>query len=127
MTGRLLAVALGGSFGAVARYLLSTWVGRLGPSLAFPFGTLVVNVLGSFCLGLLTGASLAASQALGENTKALLGIGFLGSFTTFSTFSVETLRAFEAGAPGLALLNVATNVLLCLMACGLGLWIAGRI
>jgi CrcB protein len=127
MVLRLLAVALGGSLGAVSRYLLAAWIGRWAQHSPFPFGTLGVNVLGSFLLGLLLGTSLSGSLPVQGNTKALCGIGFLGAFTTFSTFSFETLQAFEAGAPGMAMANVALNVSLSLAACWLGLLLATRL
>jgi fluoride exporter len=117
-----LAVAAGGALGAVARYgsvrLLAAW---LGP--AFPYGTLAVNVLGSGLAGWLFVRLVGAGDAAG-NLRALLIVGFLGAFTTFSAFSVETLRLLDAGHPGLAALNVIANLLLCLTAAAFGIALA---
>lgn len=118
----LLAVAGGGALGALARYgcvnAVYLWWGR-----AFPVGTLAVNVLGSFAAGVLY-VLLLERWAAGSEWRGLLLVGFLGSFTTFSAFSVETMQLFERSAHGAALANVAANVVLCIGACGLGLWVA---
>jgi CrcB protein len=117
----ILAVALGGALGSVARYLFikafSQW---LGP--AFPWGTLAVNVLGCFAAGALYALLVERMDAANE-WRGLVLVGFLGGFTTFSAFSVETLRLMESSAGIAALLNVAASVVLCLTACGLGLWL----
>ncbi|EIJ78168.1 hypothetical protein PB1_11429 [Bacillus methanolicus PB1] len=83
----LLLVALGGFFGAVSRYFISRKLN--GHNSKIPFGTLTVNLLGSFLLGILIG------KKLGEAVYALFGIGFMGAFTTFSTLKAETLQLFE--------------------------------
>jgi CrcB protein len=90
-----LLVAVGGALGAAARYLLDRAVAvrQTGP---FPLGTLVINVSGSIALGLLLG--LAIAQQLPTSVVALAGTGFLGAYTTFSTFTFETLRLLEDGA-----------------------------
>lgn len=80
-----LLVAAGGFFGAIARYGMSQWVGKRVQSV-FPYGTLSVNLAGSFLLGLTVGSGLSTSVIL------LLGTGFLGAFTTFSTFKLESVR-----------------------------------
>ncbi|HEY0974260.1 MAG TPA: fluoride efflux transporter CrcB [Solimonas sp.] len=116
-----LAVALGGALGSLMRYA----AGRAVLSLlgaAFPYGTLVVNVAGSFVAGLLF-VLLSTRWAAGEGLRELLLIGFLGGFTTFSAFSLETMRLLETGSPLLALANVATNLVLGVTACLLGLWL----
>jgi CrcB protein len=90
----ILMVAMGGALGAVARYGLSGWVqGFLSTS--FPLGTLVVNVLGSFLLGLCF--YLLESSALSAEVRSMVTIGFLGAFTTFSTFSYEAIVLLEGG------------------------------
>lgn len=118
---RLLAVAAGGALGAMSRYLASGWVARLAPDSAFPWGTLAVNVLGSFCLGLLMGAGSEGRWLLSPTLRTFLGIGFLGAFTTFSTFSYETIEALRIGDHRVALGNVALSVASGLLACWLGL------
>ena len=119
-----LAVALGGALGAVARYGLSGWVQHLSGSL-FPVGTLAVNVLGSFIIGLLlqmtTGRFVWSQEA-----RLLLTTGFCGSLTTFSTFSYETLALLEDQQWLAAGGNTLLNVLVCLAATWLGL-VAGRL
>jgi CrcB protein len=101
-------VALGGFVGAPSRYLLDRAVNRRIES-DLPWGTFLVNVSGSFVLGLLTGLSL--SHHLSSTAKALLGTGFCGAYTTFSTFSFETVRLLETGQILDASLNVAASVL----------------
>jgi len=120
---QILAIAGGGAVGAVARFLVSTGVYRL-LGRDFPWGTLAVNLLGSFGMGLLFVLLLERSLASPELRAAIL-IGFLGSFTTFSTFSLETLTLVEQGEALRALLNVALSVLLCVAACWAGI-IAAR-
>jgi len=115
---QLLAIAFGGAFGAVARFLASTGVYRLAGR-DFPYGTLAVNVLGSLLMGLLY-ILLIERAALGAEWRALLLVGFLGAFTTFSTFSIETLNLLEAGEPWRALTNVLVSVVFCLLAAWLG-------
>ncbi len=113
----LIFVGLGGFFGAVARFLISGWVQRLF-SFTFPFGTLTVNVLGSFLIGFLF---LFFEDFVSPNLKAALITGFLGALTTFSTFSYETTNLIMEGAFLRAFLNVLLNVLLCLTATYLGM------
>lgn len=118
---RLLAVALGGALGAVARYLLSGWVARLAIGSPFPWGTLVVNGVGSFLLGLLIGLGSGGRWLLPPFWRLLLATGFLGAFTTFSTFSFETVEAWRVGDARVAFLNVAASLVVALPACWLGL------
>ena len=121
----VLWVALGGALGSVARYALSgiavRWLGA-----AFPYGTLFVNVMGSFAIGLL--AALVAADgrpSLGADARAFLLVGVLGGFTTFSSFSLETLNLARSGALAPAMLNVAGSVVLCLAAVSFGFATAG--
>lgn len=113
-------VAAGGALGSVLRYLfVKIASGWLGPE--FPYGTLGVNVLG----GLLAGALyviLAERITDAAEWRAFLMVGVLGGFTTFSAFSVDTLRLLEESGLMLAAGNVAANVMLSLLACGSGIW-----
>lgn len=114
-------VALGGAVGAVARWGVSQLALRfLGPS--FPWGTLAVNVIGSFLLGVI--AIVGDRAELSPGVRALLATGLMGAFTTFSTFSVETIRFVERGEWVMAGANVAGNGILSLVAAGLGLAVA---
>lgn len=119
----LLAILAGGAAGAAGRFWLANgvyaWLGR-----GFPWGTLVVNVLGSFLMGLLYVVLLERGPLSGE-LRALLLVGFLGAFTTFSSFSIETLLLMEQGYLARAFANIWVSVLACLMSCWLGL-LAGR-
>ncbi len=113
-----LAVALGGAFGAVNRYAvihLSHMI--LGKD--FPYGTLLVNVLGSFLIGLMLLLAVDKTQ-WSPVFSALIVTGFLGAFTTFSAFSMETFSLIQRAQIGLALMNIAFNVSLCLLAVYLG-------
>lgn len=122
---QLIAIAAGGALGAVARYLVSTGVyGLLGRG--FPFGTLVVNVLGSFAMGLLT-VLLLDRAAVGPEARAAVLIGFLGAFTTFSTFSMETLILLQDAKWWAAGVNAVSSVLACLGAAWLGLWLGRQL
>jgi CrcB protein len=115
-----LWVALGGALGSVARYacsdLASRWLGA-----TFPWGTLFVNVSGSFVIGLLAALVTADGRPLlGPDARAFMMIGVLGGFTTFSSFSLETLNLVRGGAIGAAAANTALSVALCLLAAWLG-------
>ena len=120
-----LAIAAGGALGALLRYWASTgvhaWLGR-----GFPYGTLFVNVLGSLLMGFLF-VWLIDRMAVGPALRAFLLIGVLGAFTTFSTFSMETLNLMESGQFGKALLNVAASVLVCVAAAGAGVLAARQL
>lgn len=111
-------IALGGATGACLRYFLSQlmlqWFGK-----GFPFGTLLVNVVGSFLLGFLY-SLLEHGQLESALWRTTIGIGFLGALTTFSTFSVDTLMLFQQGLWLKAALNVTLNILCCLFAAWLG-------
>ena len=118
---RLLWIALAGALGAVARYGASEWIGeRTGGS--FPWGTLAVNVSGSFALGL--GFTLMAERFSPTPSRLALTVGFLGAYTTFSTFAFETQRLAEDGAMGLAAANVAASVVASLAAVWAGTAVA---
>lgn len=116
-----LYVALGGAGGAVSRYALMSVLGRfLG--FGFPYGTLAVNVLGSFAMGVLV-ALLARYLPPAQNEiRALLAVGFLGAFTTFSSFSLDVVTLYERGQWGVALLYIGLSVVACVMALMAGLY-----
>lgn len=120
----LLAVALGAAVGAPARYLLDRFVQSRHDSV-FPWGTLLVNVLGCFVLGVATQASLAG--ALNQTGYLLVGAGLCGAFTTFSSFGFETLRLLEEGALLEAGLNSVVSVVAGLAAAAAGWWLAGAL
>jgi fluoride exporter len=104
----LLLVMLGGALGSLARYGVGLGAAQLfGPT--FPIGTMFINITGSFVLGVLV--SLSGPMAIGPNTRLLLATGFCGAYTTFSTFSVETLNLMEKGSYGLALVYLLGNLL----------------
>jgi fluoride exporter len=114
-------VGLAAAVGAVCRYALDLTVQRRHER-TFPFGTLVVNVLGSFVLGLFTG--LALHHGLGGQTTAIVGIGLCGGFTTFSTWMWETLALSESGAFVAAAGNIVGSLAFGLAAAGAGLGLA---
>ena len=118
----ILAIAIGGGCGSVARFIVAKEMGRLlGDSL--PYGTLLVNILGSFALGWLTTFFLDRSD-ISVALRLGLTVGFLGAFTTFSTFSLESLEFLLGGDLWRAALNITSNATLCLVMCYLGIRIA---
>lgn len=120
---RILLIGLGGAVGTIARYQLDGWVQRkLGA--AFPYGTLAVNVLGSFLIAGIMYVGLR-TEVLPPTVRIALTTGVIGGFTTYSTFNYETLRFLQGGAWGAGLLNLIVTVLGCLIAGLLG-WTAGR-
>jgi CrcB protein len=104
---RYLLIALGAAAGANARYLIGVWAGnRLGAD--FPYGTLIVNLVGSFVLGFLLTLGTGRLQ-LSPEARLLLAVGFLGSFTTFSSYTVESLNLLREAALWRGLLNILAN------------------
>ncbi|MFQ5585973.1 MAG: fluoride efflux transporter CrcB [Thermodesulfobacteriota bacterium] len=118
----VLYIGCAGFFGAVLRYAVGGFVYRYAGT-TLPYGTLAVNIIGSLLLGFLMEFSMRSALIPGELRMAV-GIGFLGAFTTFSTFSYETYRLFEEGSALLATVNIASNLLLCLIAVWIGIIIA---
>lgn len=113
----VLLIALAGAFGSIARYWMSGWTYQaLGER--FPYGTLAVNVIGSVLIGAIMHVGLS-TELIPRSARLAIAVGFLGAFTTFSTFSYETVRYLEDGAWWLAGANAAANLILCLS----GVWI----
>lgn len=119
----ILAIAGGGAAGALMRYWCSNGIHAL-LGRGFPYGTLFVNVSGSLVMGLLY-ALLVERFNLAPEWRAALMVGFLGAFTTFSSFSIESLNLLEQGEVLKVGLNIVASVSLCLVACWIGL-IMGR-
>ncbi len=121
---RYLMVLLGGGVGALARYVLGTAIAaRIGGR--FPLGTLVINVSGSFLMGLLM-TLLTERLQPHPNLRLLLIVGFLGGYTTFSSFEYETFRAMQDGGKWIGLVNVVGSVTLGYIAVWIGAEIVGR-
>lgn len=127
MSLRWLVVMAGGALGALGRYAVSGWVARLTRQSPFPYGTLTVNVAGALVLGFLMSATTSGRLGLSQSTRILLGVGMLGAFTTFSTFTYETVEAARAGDLRGAVLNVVVSLVLGLSACWLGLKLGDRL
>jgi len=117
-------VALAGALGALARYAVHRVV-QLRTTGLFPLGTVVVNISGSLALGFLTG--LLLYQGLAPDARVVVGTGFLGAYTTFSSFSYETLGLLRDDAPVAALVNAFGSVAVGLAAAAAGLGLAGLV
>ncbi len=118
----VLAVGCGGFIGAVSRYLMTMLINRMSTG-AFPVATLIINILGSFLIGLLT----QVVPNLYPNNKRLLlflTTGILGGFTTFSTFSLDTVNLYQNGNTTFAIMNVIISVLFCVIGVILGKMLA---
>jgi fluoride exporter len=119
----LVLIGVGGAVGAVARYLVDSWVAQRTAA-AFPWGTLAVNVSGSFVLGIIF-ALVVERDFLPAQSRLPLMVGFVGAYTTFSTLMLESWRLVDGGAIGLALANVVGSSVLGLTAVVVGL-VIGR-
>lgn len=118
-------VAIGGACGASLRFYISqlvlNWLGK-----GFPFATLMVNIIGSFAMGVLY--QLIEHNIFNVSVhRTLIGIGFLGAFTTFSTFSLDSLLLLQQGDVLKAVINILLNVSLCIAAAGLGIFIVNTL
>lgn len=124
-SAQIMAIMLGGGLGAVARFIVSTTVAnKLGSH--FPFGTITVNVIGSFVMGFLA-IWLIEKAGLDPLWRLAIFVGFLGAFTTFSTFSMDTLNLFEQGQFFRGLLNMLLSVSLSVLAVWLGVLLGKQI
>jgi fluoride exporter len=119
----LLLVALGSALGGVSRYLVTGWVSTRVVS-TFPWGTLTVNVVGCALIGVLAGLGDTQRFGLPPEARSFLMVGLLGGFTTFSSFSLETLRLVHDGAWTRVLGNVGLSVALCVVGVALGYRVA---
>ncbi len=121
----MLLLALAGGLGAVSRFVADAFVARHNP-FRMPLGTLLINVTGSLLLGILTGALAAGSpESTGTTVRAVLGTGFCGGYTTFSTASVETVRLWVAEGRSTGVGYAATTLAGSVAAAALGLWLGG--
>ncbi len=120
---KYVMVGIGGCLGSILRFWLGSYIGsKMGTR--FPYGTFVINITGSFLIGLVF-ALLTARTFLSPNWRYLIPIGFIGGYTTFSSFEFETLRSIQDGQLGLGLLYVALSVVVGFVAVWGGV-IAGR-
>lgn len=118
-----IIVGAGGFFGSALRYLVGAGVARLAGHHAFPWATLTVNVVGSFVIGVLGGYVLLR-DILNEQARLFVMVGMLGGFTTFSTFSNETVQLIKSGQSAVAVTNILLHVGLCLTAAAWGYQLA---
>lgn len=117
----VLLVFAGGGLGSVARYLVGRWIPMTG---LLPYGTLVANVAACFVLGLVVGLA-DHRMALSMNARLFWAAGFCGGFSTFSTFSHETIVMMQGGHPGQTVLYIVVSLALCAMAVAAGLFVGG--
>lgn len=118
-------IATGGAIGAVARFWMAEFI-HLFFERGFPVGTLSVNLIGSFLMGFLS-ILLFYKFSMAEEWRSFLLIGILGAFTTFSTFSLDTLNLFIQGKVWFGVINILLSFLLCITATGIGVWLAYRL
>lgn len=114
-------IATGGAFGAVSRYGINTGVAHLLGK-GFPYGTMIVNILGSFLMGVFI-AKFIAIQSIPHDLRALYMTGFLGAFTTFSTFSLDIVLLWQRGEVLMAAIYMFGTVIMSIAALAFGLWL----
>lgn len=115
----LFVVCLGGALGSGARYLVVTWATRAFGT-AFPYGTLIVNVVGSMLLGAIMTVAGDVTR-MSPTLRLALSSGLMGGFTTYSSFNYETTRMAQSGAYGMAALNIGLTLVVCLLSGALGM------
>jgi CrcB protein len=120
-----LMVFIGGGLGSLCRYGISNRLSVYSSS--FPYGTLVANVLSSLVLGFITGLVMQEVEFISNEVKLLIAVGFCGGFSTYSTFTNETFQFLQVGNWTLAFANVLGNLLVCLLAIFIGMWISKAI
>jgi CrcB protein len=121
-----LYVTLGGAIGSLARYLVSLWA--LPASRDLPWGTIGINILGSFIIGFFGTLTLAQGRfPVSENMRLFVMVGICGGFTTFSSFSLQTLDLIRSGAMARAGVNIVASVILCVAAVALGHFLAAQL
>jgi fluoride exporter len=117
-------IGIGGSFGAAARFLASMLLNKkMGSMHSFPFATWLINITGSFLLGVLT--QLYATHQMSDAVWFFLGVGFCGAYTTFSTFGYETIILIEANKIRVALVYVSTSMIVGLISATIGFYVMG--
>jgi CrcB protein len=119
----LLFVGLGGFIGASLRYATGLFIGRLTTEAQFPYGTFVVNMVGCLLIGFLAGIT-DSRELMNDTSRAFVFTGMLGAFTTFSTFSYETMGLFQNGQTSPALTNLGLQIILGLLAVWAGIQFA---
>ncbi|MGD0542451.1 MAG: fluoride efflux transporter CrcB [Tepidisphaeraceae bacterium] len=117
---RYLAIAVAGSAGALLRYVLATQIGRL--NLRFPLGTFIINITGSLFLGWFL--TFVAKHNISDTTRLAIGVGFVGAYTTFSTFMYESNRLADDGAGFEAIMNLLGSLIVGIMAIRAGMMLA---
>lgn len=117
---RYLAIAIAGSAGALLRYALATQIGRI--NIRFPLATFIINITGSMFLGWFL--AYAGRQHISDTTRLAIGVGFVGAYTTFSTFMYESNRLLDEGAAFEAILNLVGSLIVGLIAVRLGMMLA---
>ncbi|MDB4958790.1 MAG: crcB [Myxococcales bacterium] len=122
---RVLIVFAAGGLGCVVRYLIGLWAAQRLDQ-AFPYGTLIVNVIGSFLIALVLELSLRIAS-FPPNLRLALTTGFMGGLTTYSSFNYETTTLATTGSSGKALINIAVTLVSCIFAGLAGLWVARRL
>jgi len=122
---RLLLICLAGALGSGTRYLVGLWAGK-AIGTAFPYGTLIVNVVGCFLIAAVMRLSLTTTL-VSPTLRLTLATGFIGGLTTYSAFNYETTRFLEERAWAPAFVNLGVTLLGCFMAGVLGLWVADRL
>jgi CrcB protein len=116
-------VAIGGAIGSVGRFWMAIAVARLTGT-TIPWGTILINILGSCLIGWLAGLSMAGRMPYADSMRAFTMVGLCGGFTTFSSFSLQTVELLREGQMLAAAANVCGSAILCVLATTLGLWLA---